>query len=112
MSETFELVDLVAAANESAGNGPVWTFTGSDLNLNLITFDGGHGVPSHQNDEVDVLLVVVAGEGRLQVDDRSYALRAGQACVIPKGATRSIHCIAGRFTYLTCHRRRQGLWPR
>jgi mannose-6-phosphate isomerase-like protein (cupin superfamily) len=100
--------DLLAA---TAGPGPLWTQSSADLNVNLITFDAGQGVPPHANHEVDVLIVVVAGDGFLEVDQVSRPIRAGQACLVPKGATRALRSGGGPFAYLTCHRRRAGLWP-
>lgn len=93
------------------GPGPVWTHTSADLNVNLVTFDRGQGVPAHVNAEVDVLLVIVAGEGIVELDGVAHPIRAGQLCLVPKGVERSIRSSGGPLAYLTCHRRRGGLWP-
>ena len=84
-----QIVTLGEALAATAGPGPVWTHSSPDLNVNLLSFDGGQGVPRHINDEVDVLIVVVAGEGVLELDDTAYPLRAGQACLVPKGGAGS-----------------------
>jgi mannose-6-phosphate isomerase-like protein (cupin superfamily) len=104
-------VDLAALARDAAGRGPAWTLRSEDLDVNLLVFGAGEGVAEHVNGEVDVLLVGVAGEGVVAVDGRPHPLGAGQAVLIPKGARRSIRAAGERFAYLTCHRRRQGLWP-
>ena len=106
--QVVTIANVLAAAS---GPGPVWTHTCLDLNVNLLSFDAGQGVPEHVNDEVDVLIVVVAGEGILKIDGTTNPLRAGQICVVPRGARRSIHSGGGPFADLTCHRRRGGLWP-
>ncbi len=106
-----EITDLLSLARTANGAGPVWSETGEDLNVNLVRFDGGAGVPAHVNAELDVLIVAIDGEGRLELNGETLELRAGQCCLIPKGATRAIHSAAGPFAYLTCHRRRGGLWP-
>ncbi|MGH2389013.1 MAG: cupin domain-containing protein [Chloroflexota bacterium] len=105
------VIDLPALARAATATGPIWSRTSEDLNVNLLLLDGS-GVAEHVNDEVDVLLVGVAGEGIIEVDGAPHALPAGGALVIPKGARRAVRVTAGRFAYLTCHRRRGGLWPR
>jgi len=74
-------------------------------------FDADDGVVAHVNDEVDVLLVGVTGAGVVAVDGTDHPVGAGQALVIPKGARGAIRAVGGRFAYLSCHRRRAGLWP-
>ena len=107
-------LDVITVAEQlagTAGPGPVWTHTSADLNVNLISFDGGAGVPAHVNSEVDVLIVCVAGAGVVEVDGVSRPLSAGQLLVIPKGVSRAPRSAGGPFAYLTCHRRRGGLMP-
>jgi len=93
------------------GPGPVWTRTSADLNVNVLSFSADGGVPAHVNDEVDVLVVALAGEGELAIDGATRRLGPGDLCLIPKGATRSIRAFGGRFVYVSCHRRRGGLMP-
>ena len=102
------LTEVLAA---SSGPGPVWTRSSIDLNVNLLAFDAGQGVPRHVNDEVDVLIVVVAGMGVLELDGIAHPVAAGQVCLVPKGVARALGSVGGPFAYLTCHRRRGGLWP-
>ena len=110
-TEPGGVVDLAVLARSETGQGAAWTHRSEDLNANLLVFSAGVGVAEHVNLEVDVLLVGVAGEGTVEVDGMRRVLRAGQALVIPKGARRSTRGESGRFAYLTCHRRRGGLWP-
>ncbi|MGD9891273.1 MAG: cupin domain-containing protein [Dehalococcoidia bacterium] len=111
MLEPPEILTTAEVLARVPGPGPVWTRSSADLNVNLLSFDRGQGVPAHVNDEVDVLLVVVAGEGAIEIDGVVHSVRAGQVCLIPKGAERAIHSAGGPFAYLTCHRRRGGLMP-
>jgi quercetin dioxygenase-like cupin family protein len=110
-AEEARVVDLIERAAASATPGPAWAYQGADLNANLLVFDDGDGVAEHVNAEVDVLVVVLAGAGVVEVDGRAFAVRAGQALVVSKGARRALRADGGRFAYLTCHRRRAGLWP-
>ena len=102
------LLDLV---RDSTHDGPVWSETTEDLNVNLVVLRGGHTIERHVNSEVDVLLVGVEGTGVVTIDDRPELLAAGQLIVVPKGASRPIAPGGALFAYLTCHKRRSGLWP-
>lgn len=104
-------VDLAALGRDAAGRGPVWTLASDDLNANLLVFGAGEGVAEHVNREVDVLLIGVAGEGRVTIGDGAHTLHAGRAILAPKGERRSTLAVSERFAYLTCHRRRAGLIP-
>ena len=111
-STTPEAADLTALAQDQTERQPVWVHTSEDLNVNLLVFDAPGGVAEHTNDEVDVLLVGIAGQGTVVVEGTPRTLTAGAAIVVPKGARRAVEVPEGRFAYLTCHRRRAGLWPR
>jgi mannose-6-phosphate isomerase-like protein (cupin superfamily) len=104
-------VDLLAASQAGDGAGPAWTYAGADLNVNLIVLLAPGGVAEHVNAEVEVLLVGVDGAGVVAVEEQALPLRAGQALIVPRGARRAITPSTVRFAYLTCHRRRAGLWP-
>lgn len=105
------MVDLAALANTSSNAGSIWNGGQIDLNVNLVRFAAGDGVAAHVNAEVEVLLVGVVGTGTIEVDGCCQSLSAGQALLIPRGARRAIMAGAEGFAYLTCHRRRAGLWP-
>jgi quercetin dioxygenase-like cupin family protein len=109
--DALSVVDLVALAPESTIQQPVWAYQSKDLNVNLLVWGADEGVVEHVNSEVDVLLVGIVGDGLVEVDGTAHLLRAGQALIIPKGVRRAIRSTHGRFAYLTCHRRRAGLWP-
>ena len=109
--DAVSVVDLAALAQESTIRQSVWAYQSADLNVNLLVWGAGEGVVEHINSEVDVLLVGIAGDGRVEVDGTAHPLRAGQAIIIPKEARRAIRSAGGHFAYLTCHRRRAGLWP-
>ena len=105
------IVDLAAIARAGAAAGTAWTRQSDDLDTNLLVFATGLGVEEHVNDEVDVLLVGIAGEGMVTVDGVRRILRPGRALVIAKGTRRGTLALRDPFAYLTCHRRRTGLWP-
>jgi hypothetical protein len=95
--------DLAALAVASDRSGVIWTGGETDLNVNLARFAAGEGVAAHINDAVEVLIVGVAGAGSVEIE--------GVALIVPRGARRATLAGAGGLAYLTCHRRRAGLWP-
>jgi len=104
-------VDLIGLAGTGADTGAIWARETEDLDVNVVAFPPGHGVGAHVNDQVDVLLVVVAGCGVAEIDGRPHVLSPGVLVLIPKGARRALRSTAGRLVYVTCHRRRPRLRP-
>ena len=106
-----EVVDLLAILRASTDQGAVWSHAGDDLNANLVRLEPGESVGGHVNGDVDVLLVGILGDGTVEIDGRWLRVEAGRLLVIPKGTARAIEAGEAGFAYLTCHRRRAGLWP-
>ena len=107
----WQVEDLPALTRSATGTGAIWTQQSEDLNVNLLVFASGEGVAEHVNAEVDVLLVGITGRGAVTINGTPQILSPGRAIVIPKGARRSTRGVSASFAYLTCHRRRGGLWP-
>jgi quercetin dioxygenase-like cupin family protein len=95
-------VDLLRAS----GAGPLWGMASSDLNATLLAWPPGHRVAEHTNTELDVLLIVLEGNGAATVDRREHALARGSALLIEKGSVRTIRAGTEGIRYLTVHRRR------
>lgn len=92
------------------GDGVHWTLDGStDLNANLVHLEPGHAVGEHVNDAVDVLVVVLDGDGEVAVDHRVHPIHTHVVVHVPRGARRTIRAADAGLTYLTVHRRRGGL---
>ena len=108
------VVDL--GATETGGRaGVVWSLPhGGDLDANLVHLGPDGVIGAHVNDEVDVLLSIVAGRGELTVDGTSHELRRDILAVVPKGSRRQVLAGAEGLTYLSIHRRRGplGIGPR
>ena len=105
------MVDAAALVRQARASGPLWGRQSDDLNVTLLRFAAGEAVAEHRNDEVDVLLVGVDGRAVVEVDGQAQTLGPGTALLIPKGARRAIRGDGAAYTYLSCHRRRAGLWP-
>jgi quercetin dioxygenase-like cupin family protein len=101
-------VNLGETAASSAGRaGVVWTLQGSSqLNANLVRFSVGGGVGEHVNDEVDVIVVGVAGSGSVEVNGKEHPVSEGTMIFIPRGTRRSTRATSGDFAYLSIHPRR------
>jgi len=102
---------LIGLQTAHAHSGPQLGHESEDLNVTLLSWKAGEGVAPHVNEEVDVVLITVDGEGEATVDGQAFSLRVGQALLIPKGCERAIRCTGERFSYLSVHRRRRGLMP-
>lgn len=103
----FEPVDLVAVA--ASGDGVAWSSAPEGLNVNLVVLAPVSDIGEHRNDEVDVLVIVLAGSAIVTVDGAPHALPAGAAGVIPCGSARAI-CAGGEgVRYLSIHRSRGAL---
>lgn len=106
-----ELIDLGEAV-AAGGSGAILNRETQDLDLNLVRFEPGAGVGAHVNREVDVIMVVLDGEGILIAAGAEYRLMPGRAAIVPKGIEREIRATGERaLAYLSLHRRRARLWP-
>ena len=105
---TYSLPDL---ARKAQGQKPAWSRQTEDLSANLISCIPGQGVGSHVNNEVDVLLVGIEGEGSVEIDGHWHEIQPGLVLIIPKRTKRATRCDGNHFAHLTCHRRRSGLMP-
>ena len=91
--------------------GPIWSHTTEDFNINLLRFKAGEGIDLHVNPEVDVIGVVVEGAGQRIIGSDIQTVELGHIFIIPRGAPRAIRALRAIFAYVSCHRRRAGLMP-
>jgi quercetin dioxygenase-like cupin family protein len=76
------------------------------LQANLVRLDQGDRIQTHRNDELKVLVVVVAGRGELTLDGQVHPLAPMVVTHLPKGTVRAIEAVDGPLAYLSIHRRR------
>lgn len=91
--------------------GPIWATETDDLDCTLLQWNEGHEIASHVNDEVDVVMTVLQGEGTIEIDGAKMMLKQGGIVVIPKGAERRIIAETTPLVYLNVHKRRRRLVP-
>ncbi|MFG1905641.1 hypothetical protein [Kribbella sp. NPDC048928] len=106
------LADVRELVEDSAvPSGARWTLAepGRQLDANLIHLPAGHQVDTHTEPDLDVVLVVVAGDGAIGTPDGVQTLAEGNIAWLPHGSTRSVTAGTDGLSYLTVHRRRPGL---
>ncbi|MFJ8209568.1 hypothetical protein [Streptomyces sp. NPDC096033] len=104
-------LDAVLAEAPADSTGALWRLTGAGrgLDSNLVRLRPGAAIAEHAEPLLDVLLVVVAGDGRLDTPDGPHPLRPHSACWLPRGSRRSLTAGPEGLAYLTVHTRRPGL---
>jgi quercetin dioxygenase-like cupin family protein len=93
------------------GRGPQWGAESEQLNATILSWEKGRGLEAHINHELDVVLVILEGEGEVFIEDEKISLHAGMVVPIAKGLVRAITATTERLTYVSIHRRRPGLMP-
>jgi quercetin dioxygenase-like cupin family protein len=102
---------LIDALPDTAG--VLWKLaeSGRQLDANVVHLPADTRVGTHSEPDLDVLLLVLAGDGVLGTgtEDTPQKLAAGMLMWLPHGSTRSITAGPGALSYLTVHRRRPGM---
>jgi quercetin dioxygenase-like cupin family protein len=105
------VTDLTGYLQRAGGDGVHWTLEApSELNVNLVHLDAAHVVGEHANDEVDVVIVVMAGRGWLTIEGHGVELTAHVVANVPRMSHRSMRAADDEgLDYLSIHRRRSPL---
>ncbi|MFG2844172.1 cupin domain-containing protein [Kitasatospora sp. NPDC048296] len=92
-------------------SGALWRLAeeGRQLDANIIRLPPNAEVAAHVEPDLDVLVQVLGGSGRLETDNGRQALSPGCTAWLPHGARRALAADADGLVYLTVHRRRPGL---
>ncbi len=91
--------------------GALWQLaeSGRELDANLVRLPPGAEVGEHQEDALDVLLVVVAGGGRAVAGGAGLELTPTTVLWLPRASRRALVAGPDGLAYVTVHRRRPGL---
>ncbi|MFE2051090.1 hypothetical protein [Streptomyces sp. NPDC059459] len=105
-----DLADLLPPG-EDLSAGALWRLAepGRQLDANVVRIPAAGRVDTHTEPDLDVLLLVLDGEGALVGSEGRRPLRAGALAWLPRGSTRAVHAGPHGMTYLTVHRRRPGM---
>ncbi|MFB7193430.1 cupin domain-containing protein [Streptomyces sp. NPDC056240] len=109
-SGRVSLADVLRTADESR-TGALWKLDGAarQLDANLVRLRPGTVVAEHVEPDLDVLLVVLEGDGVLRRAGEEEQLAPSALVFIARGERRSVTAGAAGLAYLTAHRRRPGL---
>ncbi|TVZ07476.1 hypothetical protein EAS64_06025 [Trebonia kvetii] len=91
--------------------GALWKLAepGRQLDANLVHLPPGQHVVTHAEPDLDVLLLVVAGDGILGTTGHALQLAKGTILWLPHGSSRSLAAGDDGLSYLTVHGRRPGM---
>ncbi|MET9924000.1 MULTISPECIES: hypothetical protein [unclassified Streptomyces] len=105
------VLDDILASAAPGERGALWHLAeqGRELDANVVRVPGGAEVGEHQEDVLDVLLVVLEGGGRVRAGDGEVELGASAVVWLPRTSRRGLAAGPDGITYLTVHRRRPGL---
>lgn len=82
-----------------------------DLDANVIVLGPGEGIDRHTGPEVDVLIQILAGDGRLTTGNGDIDLALGDLVWLPRRSQRRFLAGADGLGYLTMHHHREALVP-
>ncbi|WP_431902806.1 cupin domain-containing protein [Amycolatopsis thermoflava] len=110
-SETLPAnIQEIAAAGDGAP-GILWRLReeGRQLDANLVHLPAGERIGTHAEPDLDLLLVVVTGAGKLTTGDDTLDVGPGSLVWLAHGQARAIEAGPEGLSYLTVHRRRPGM---
>ncbi|WP_307125606.1 hypothetical protein [Streptomyces sp. B1I3] len=109
--QVLAVLDELLAAATPDERGALWHLAEREreLDANVVRLPPGAGVGEHQEDVLDVLLVVLRGGGRLRTGGDTLDLAPMTVTWLPRTSRRALEAGPDGLTYLTVHRRRPGL---
>ncbi|HEX6448793.1 MAG TPA: hypothetical protein VF060_04965 [Trebonia sp.] len=101
--------ELISRATTDAG--ALWRLAepGRQLDANVVRLPPGQRVDTHTEPDLDVLLLVLSGDGTLGTAEGSRQLAEGTLLWLPHTSSRSLAAGEEGLCYLTVHRRRPGM---
>lgn len=99
------------AAAEPEATGALWRLAepGRQLDANLVRVPPRGSIDAHAEPDLDVLLLVVSGDGTLGSAAGPHRVEPGSLVWLPHGSVRSVTAGEGGLAYVTVHRRRPGM---
>jgi uncharacterized protein (DUF2249 family)/quercetin dioxygenase-like cupin family protein len=106
-----DTAQLAADVGESGVSGAVWKLDQADRDLdsNLIALPPDGRIDAHIGPELDVLIHVLAGRGRLTTEVDEIALEPGVLLWLPRRSRREFIAGPEGLRYLTVHQKRRAL---
>jgi quercetin dioxygenase-like cupin family protein len=99
------------AAADPEATGAVWRLAepGRQLDANLVRVPPRGSIDAHAEPDLDVLLLVVSGDGTLGSAAGPHPVEPGSLVWLPHGSVRSVTAGVSGLSYVTVHRRRPGM---
>ncbi|MEV0007513.1 hypothetical protein [Streptomyces sp. NPDC047973] len=110
--QVLAVLDELLASAAPGERSALWRLAeqGRELDANVVRLPPGGRVGEHQEDLLDVLLVVLAGGGGMRTGSGgTLDLAATTVVWLPRTSRRALEAGPHGLTYLTVHRRRPGL---
>jgi len=98
-------------AGDGTAEGATWKLEVSerDLDSNVIRLGPDGGIDAHDGPDIDVLIHVLAGTGRLDTEIGTVPLKAGSLVWLPRRSRRGFTAGPEGLSYLTVHQRKKAL---
>ncbi len=111
LADIHRVIGEAGGAHSPDAAGAVWRLQMSrrDLDSNIIRLQPGATIDRHTGPELDVLLLVLAGAGRLGTELGMLDMHPGALIWLPRRSQREIIAGSDGLAYLTVHQRRQAL---
>ncbi|EUA09463.1 cupin domain protein [Mycobacterium kansasii 732] len=112
---TTPLPRILADTNDTAAQtgvtGAVWKLEvrDRDLDSNIVALPHDGGIGMHTGPDLDVLIHVLSGSGRLSTEEGTINLHPGALLWLPRRSRRQFTAGPEGLRYLTVHQRRQAL---
>ncbi len=99
---------VIARARRDGLAGAVWRATAEprELDANIIHLPAGDRLAAPTGADLDVLLVVLEGDGQLETADGPVAIRANSLVWVPRGTPRRVTAGPEGLSYFSVHRKR------
>ncbi|WP_290868147.1 hypothetical protein [Hamadaea sp.] len=106
-----QIGDLTEILADAKAAGAVWRVAEEprQLDANVIHLPAGDRIASHQGPDLDVLIHVLAGGGRLDSGEQSLELTPGALVWLPRGSQRAVVAGPDGLTYFSVHPKRPPL---
>lgn len=106
-----EVHELKEEAGPDSGSTIAWRLEepARQLDANLVRIAPGEYIEQHTEPDLDVLVLIVAGEGALSGGDGTQSIRSGALVWLPHGVERGLAAGPHGLSYVTVHTRRPGM---
>ncbi|HEY1180359.1 MAG: hypothetical protein HOV66_02940 [Streptomycetaceae bacterium] len=100
--------DVLARARRDGAAGSVWQVPDErrELDANVIHLPAGDRLSAPAGTDLDVLLVVLDGAGKLASAEGTVPVSAGSVVWMPRGTPRTVVAGPDGLSYFSVHRRR------